>query len=167
MTQLIDEEEPGTRGRLPDRLGPPVFDRLDVQEIVAQLGLVQGSGITIEVIHDEPELPVIGLPGAGVIVAQRQPFGILGHGSVAMLILQRIRPAPSGVGPVVKGQGLNGFGGGTRAHLGLAVGGGSNRFVHHPRSSGQSTREDHDGMRTTNINRRASGLVQPASGGNR
>ena len=70
------------------------------QEVVAQLRLGDGGRIAAEVLVNEPELAVVGVPGSIGVVAQRQVVGELGHGRVRMLVIDRVgivsRGGPNG-----------------------------------------------------------------------
>ena len=76
------------------------------QEVVAQLRLGDGGRIAAQVLVNEPDLSVIGVPGAVGVVAQREVIGELGHGRVGMLVIHRVGEVPRG-GPDGR-QGLGG-----------------------------------------------------------
>ena len=85
-------------------LGCPMLLELYEEEVVAQLSLGDGGRIAADVLVDEPELAVVGVPGSIGVVAQRQVVGEPGHGRVGMLVIDRVGEVPRG-GPN-GGQGL-------------------------------------------------------------
>ena len=91
---------------LADGLGIPVLLELYKQEVVAQLGLGDGGRIATQVLVNQPDLSVIGVPGAIGVVAQGEMIGELGHGRVGMLVIDRVGEVPGG-GPDGR-QGLGG-----------------------------------------------------------
>ena len=104
MPEEIDEEHAGGGEGLADGLGRPMLLELDEEEVVAQLGLGDGGRIAADVLVDEPELAVVGVPGSIGVVAQRQVVGKPGHGRIGMLVIHGVGVVPRG-GPN-RGQGL-------------------------------------------------------------
>ena len=102
--QLLDKEQPCAGGRLPDRLGLPPLDGFDVQEVVAHLTLGQKGWIALEVISQETELTIVGMPGARLLITQRQQLRIVVERCIRMLILKRVRTSPPHIRTMVEGQ---------------------------------------------------------------
>jgi len=96
VTKQIDQEHLGGGEGLPDALGPPALLELNKEEVVAQLGLAQGRGVTAEVLVDQAQLTVIGMTGPIGVVAQSQKLGEAGHRLVGMLIVDGVDILPSG-----------------------------------------------------------------------
>ena len=96
VTEKIDKELTGSGESLADGLRPPVLLQLDEQEVVAQLDLREESGVDGEVLVDESELAVVGMPGAIGVVAEGESLGKLAHGVVGMLVIDGIDEVPGG-----------------------------------------------------------------------
>ena len=106
MPEQVDKEHAGGGAGLADGLGLPMLLELYEQEVVAQLRLGDGGRIAAQVLVNQPDLSVIGVPGAVGVVAQREVIGELGHGRVGMLVIDRVGEVPRG-GPDGR-QGLGG-----------------------------------------------------------
>ncbi len=72
MTGKVDEEHGGGGQSLTDGLGLPLLLELYEQEVIAQLRLGDGCRIAAQVLVNEPQLAVVGVPRAIGIVAQGQ-----------------------------------------------------------------------------------------------
>ena len=70
VTEEIYEEQVGGGTGLADGLGGPLFLEFDEQEVVPQLRLGDGLWVAADVLVDEPELAVVGVPGSIGVVAQ-------------------------------------------------------------------------------------------------
>jgi hypothetical protein len=120
LAQEVDKTHFGGGEGLPDGFGLPMLLEFDEEEIVAQLGLGEGRGISGEMFVEESELSIIGMAGAVGVVAQGQEVSQLCHGRVGMVIID-------GIG-VVSGRGPNAWGcGGPRSPLALLSAKGSLR----------------------------------------
>ena len=108
VAEEIDEEQVGGGPRLADGLGGPLLLEFDEQEVVPQLRLGDGLRVAADVLVDEPELAVVGVPGSIGVVAQSQVLGKPGHRGIRMLIIDGIDVVAGG-GPN-GGQGLVGPG---------------------------------------------------------
>src|SRR5258708_3604686 len=90
MLEEIYKKHPGCGQGLTDGLGRPMLLELYEEEILAQLGLRECGWIAAEVLVDQPELAVVGVPGSIGVVAQRQVVGKPSHGRVRMLVVDRV-----------------------------------------------------------------------------
>ena len=90
VSEEINEEHAGGGAGLADGLGSPLFLEFDEQEVLAELGFGDGSRVAAEVLVDEPELAVVGVPGAIGVVAQSQVIGKLGHGGIGVLVIDGV-----------------------------------------------------------------------------
>ena len=90
LAEQLDEEHFGGGQGLADGLGLPMLFEFNEQEVVAQLGLGNESGIGGAVLVKEPELAIVGMPGAVSVVMERQEISKPGHGGVGMLIIDGI-----------------------------------------------------------------------------
>ena len=72
FAQQFDKEHSGRGQCLPDALGFPVFLQFDEQEIFAQLGFGDRGGITTEMLVNEPQLAVVGVPRSIGVITQSQ-----------------------------------------------------------------------------------------------
>src|ERR1017187_10343852 len=77
MPEEFDEEHAGCGQSLADGLGLPMLLELYEQEVVAQLRLGEGGWIAAQVLVNQPDLSVIGVPGAVGVVAQGEVIGEL------------------------------------------------------------------------------------------
>ena len=94
MTEHLDKEDFGTSHGLANGLGLPSLDRLDVQDVIAQLILGDQRRVTAVVLMDQPHAAVIRMPGARSIGPQGESFGILSHGRPRMIVIKRILMLP-------------------------------------------------------------------------
>jgi len=90
MAELIDEEQLRRRQRLTDRLRLPVAHRLHMQQVITQHLLGDQRRITAEVPAEQSQLPVVTVPRAQRIIAQRQHTGELLHGGPGVRVIERI-----------------------------------------------------------------------------
>lgn len=90
-TEHLQVETTGTSGGLANSLGLPAFDALEVDEVIAQLLLGQGSRIAVEVLADQAQLTVIGMPGTKRVVSQGQKAGVTGERVKTMGVSERVR----------------------------------------------------------------------------
>jgi hypothetical protein len=90
VAQVVDEEHARRRAGLANRFGLPVLAELDHEEVVAQLSFGERDRIGAEMLVDQPQLAVIGVPGAIGIVTQRQQLGEAGHRFVGVLVIDGI-----------------------------------------------------------------------------
>ena len=72
FAQQLDKEHFGRGQCLPDAFGLPVLLQFDEKEILAQLGLGDGGGITGQMLVDEAELTIVSMAGPVGVVTQRQ-----------------------------------------------------------------------------------------------
>ena len=74
---------------------------------------LQGGGVALEVLVDQPDRTVVGVTGAIGVVAQCEQLRILGHRQVRMLVIDRISgisAAPCAAGSLSMAFGWNDFG---------------------------------------------------------
>ena len=90
VPELVDEEHVGGRASLANGFGLPVLLELDPEKVVAQLAFGERHRIGAEMLVDQAQLAVIGVPGAVGIVAQRQQLGEAGHRLAGMLVVDGI-----------------------------------------------------------------------------
>ena len=90
MPEEFNEEHAGGGPGLADGLGCPMFLELNEEEVVAQLSFGNVGRVAAHVLVDEPQLTVVGVPGAIGVVAQRQVIGKARHGGIRMLIVHRV-----------------------------------------------------------------------------
>ena len=88
--QLAFVEQPRTSRRLSHGLGRPALDGLEVQEVVPHLRLGQPGRIRASMFGQEPQLAVVGMPRADMVVAQRQETGVPLHRGIQVLVIQRV-----------------------------------------------------------------------------
>ena len=91
QTQLLAEEHLRRRQRLTHRLRLPPTHRLHMQQVIAQLLLGDEHGITCEVLAEQPQVPVVTVPRAHRIIAQREHTSELRHRRPRMRVMQRVR----------------------------------------------------------------------------
>ena len=72
FAEQLDKEHSGRGQCLPDALGFPVLLQFDEKEIFAQLGFGDCGCITIEMLVNEPQLAVVGVPRPIGVVTQSQ-----------------------------------------------------------------------------------------------
>ena len=98
VPEHLDEEDLGRGGGLPDRLGLPPLDVLDVEDVVAQLRLRNQGGILARMLLDQAQVAVVGMPGPIAIVPQVEQLGELGHRGEGMGVVHRIAMDTSSFG---------------------------------------------------------------------
>ena len=79
VAELIDEEVFGRGERLANGLRFPLFDRLDVKEVVTELRFRDQGRITAEVLMNETHVAVVGGGSSLIVVPQHQSSCELGH----------------------------------------------------------------------------------------
>ena len=120
LAQEIDEAHFGGGEGLADGFGLPMLLEFDEEEIVAQLLLGDGGGVTGEIFVEESKLSIIGMAGPVCVVMQSQEIGEPSHGLIGVVIID-------GVG-VIAGTGPNAWrSGGLRSPLALLSAKGSLR----------------------------------------
>jgi hypothetical protein len=75
---------------LADGLREPLLLELHVEEVLAQLLLAQVHRIGLEMLVEQPHLPVIGVAGAGAVVAQREKLRETLHRGIRMIVGHRV-----------------------------------------------------------------------------
>ena len=96
MAEKVDKEHTGGGASLADGLGLPMLLEFYEEEVLAKLRLGEGGRIAAEVLVNQPDLAVVGVPGAVGIVAQGQVIGERGHGRVRMVVVDRVGIVPRG-----------------------------------------------------------------------
>ena len=103
LAQEIDEAHFGGGQGLAEGLGAPMLLEFNEEEIVAQLGLGEGVRIAMAMLVNEPDLAIVGVPGAIGVVMQSQELGEPGHGGIGMWVIDGIGVVP-GRGPNARRQ---------------------------------------------------------------
>ena len=96
FAQEIDEAHFGGGQGLADGFGLPMLFEFNKQEVVAQLRLGDDSGVTGEMLVDEPDLAIIGVACSIGVVVQSQQVGEPGHGLVGVIIIHGVGVVSSG-----------------------------------------------------------------------
>src|SRR5262249_55182192 len=100
MLEEADEKHSGGGEGLADGLGCPMLFELHKEEIVTQLSFGERGGGAAKRVVGKPELAIVGMPGSVGVVAQSQVVGEPAHGSIRMLIIDRVgivsRGGPNG-----------------------------------------------------------------------
>src|ERR1041385_7605530 len=82
MLEDVDKKHPGCGEGLTDGLGRPMLLELYEEKVVAKLGFGDRGWIATEVLVDEPELAIVGMPRSIGVVTQGQVISKPSHGRV-------------------------------------------------------------------------------------
>jgi hypothetical protein len=94
LAEQIDKEHARRGAGLPNRFGSPMLLELYEQEVIAELLLGDGGRIASEVLVNETDLAVIGMPGSIGIVAQGQMVGQARHRLIGVIVVHRVGEIP-------------------------------------------------------------------------
>ena len=94
LPEQINKAHFGGGEGLSNGFGLPLLLEFDEEEVVAQLGLGEGGGITGEMLVQEPELAIIGMAGPIGVIMQSQQISEPGHGLIRVVIIDGISVVP-------------------------------------------------------------------------